>query len=124
MICLRNDQSISWRFGGCFRTGGQPWGMDVSLVLGSLPSNGLQSIQRNATAVKDRMLQTISCKAEKFSDSQETRNFMEPEDSLARFHDTTIFPILSQTNAVRTILSCYCKTHMNIIAPHVPRFSK
>jgi hypothetical protein len=30
VICLRKDQSISWKLDGCVRSGGQPCGMDVS----------------------------------------------------------------------------------------------
>ena len=49
---------------------------------------------------------------------------MEPEDSLPRSYDPTIFPILSQTNTVRTILSYYSKKHMTIIVPRVSISSK
>jgi hypothetical protein len=65
---------------------------------------------------KNLMIQTLSCKAEKSSDSQEARHFMEPEDSLPRSHDTTISPFLSQMNRVRIILSFYFKMHMSIKA--------
>ena len=49
----------------------------------------LDSKKRNSCQINPT-IQTLSCKDERSSDSQEIRHFMEHEDSLPRSHDTTI----------------------------------